>query len=160
MIKHCLVITCTLVRKMLLRVKSPGRSGTNIYSCSKVTLLSFICAERPWDCLTCDQSQERDIKWVSQWLSPALWGTESVTGPILSTTVPAQPPTWEHRSQSQARVNIAASSLSEFQESHWDLIEWYRGEWITEYFTQEKVFQFNPPASFKNSSHYCFVITK
>ena len=51
---------------MLLRVKSPRRSGTNIYIFSKETLLSFICAERPWDCLTCDQAQERDIKWVSQ----------------------------------------------------------------------------------------------
>mgnify|MGYP007048361649 CR=1 FL=1 len=99
---------------MLRRVKSPRRSGTNIYIISKETLLSFICAERPWDCLTCDQAQERDIKWVSQsvvWALPSE-GLRVLPAPFCPQQFPLNLRHENTGAGAGAGANIAALSLS------------------------------------------------
>lgn len=129
---------------MLQQLNSPRSSGTNIYSCSKMTFLSFIWARGPGD---------HGTVWL---VTRPPWHQMSVTVTGLSSGPREcyRPHSVHNSSRSTSDMRTPepepgpTSQLCHFVkcvsgESHRDLIEWYRGEWITEYFTSEKVSYFN-----------------
>ena len=129
---------------MLQQLNSPESSGTNIYSCSKMTFLSFIGARSPgdhgtvWLVTRAVTSNECHSHWseLRTERGRECYRPHSVHNSSRSTSDMRTP---EPGPTSQLCHFVKCVS----GESHRDLIEWYRGEWITEYFTSEKVFYFN-----------------